>query len=185
MKLFLILLFFALNILAEESDKLSAKSIYQIDHVWTQHNSKPLNLKELAGLPAVVTMTFTSCPGACPLMVSDIKNFDSQLTKKEKKKIRYYTFSIDPKNDTPVALQNFYKKMHLDKRWTLFTSNDDQVKEMAALLGFSYKDLGDGDFTHSTSLYLLSKDGEILARKERSSDWKEFLDKFKEQIKSK
>ncbi len=168
---------------SEEKNEISPKSIYQLEQTWTTQGNKPLNLKDLAGLPAIVTMTFTSCPGACPLMISDIKSFDSLLTKIERKKIKYVTFSIDPARDTPEALKKFYKKMRLDQRWLLLTSDKDQVREMAAVLGFSYKDIGDGDFTHSTSLYLLSANGEVLARKERSSDWKEFLDKFRDQLK--
>lgn len=159
-----------------------SKSIFQLEHKWTSHQNKVYSLKDLGGKPAVVTMTFASCPGACPLMVSDIKSFDRQLSKNEKKKIKYITFSIDPERDTPAALTEFYKKMKLDSRWLLMTSDADQVREMAAVLGFSYKDIGGGDFTHSTSLFLLSADGILLARKERSTDWKEFLDKFRSQI---
>lgn len=92
-------------------------------------------------------------------------------------------FSIDPTRDTPTALKKFHQKMKLDNRWTLLTSNADQVRELAAILGFGYKDLGDGDFTHSSTLFLLSADGEILARKERNSDWKEFLEKFRAEVK--
>jgi protein SCO1/2 len=168
---------------AVEKNEISSKSIYQLEQTWTTQENKSLNLKDLVGQPAVVTMTFTSCPGACPLMISDIKFFDSLLTKKERKKIKYFTFSIDPVRDTSEALKKFYKKMRLDERWLLLTSDKDQVREMAAILGFSYKDLGDGDFTHSSSLYLLSAGGELLARKERSSDWKEFLEKFRSQLK--
>ena len=175
-------LFFAVNAFSADAET-NSKSIFQLDHKWTSQRNKEHSLRELGGLPAVVTMTFTSCPGACPLMVSDIKSFDRLLTRKEKNKIKYITFSIDPLRDTPTALEKFYVKMKLDKRWTLLTSNADQVREMAAVLGFSYKDIGDGDYTHSTSLYLLSADGVLLARKDRSSDWKEFLDKFRSEIK--
>ena len=180
--------FFAVALILLAGNAFSAdtsedsKSLFQLEHKWTSHQSKVYSLKDLGGLPAVVTMTFASCPGACPLMVSDIKSFDRLLSKNEKKKIKYITFSIDPARDTPAALTDFYKKMKLDNRWMLMTSNKDQVLEMAAVLGFSYKDIGDGDFTHSTSLYLLSADGVLLARKERSSDWKEFLDKFRSEI---
>lgn len=174
------LIFFAANAFSAGGE--DSKSIFQLEHKWTSHQNKIYSLKDLGGLPTVVTMTFASCPGACPLMVSDIKSFDRLLSKKEKKKIKYVTFSIDPARDTPAALTEFYKKMKLDNRWMLMTSNADQVREMAAVLGFSYKDIGDGDFTHSTSLYLLSADGVLLARKERSSDWKEFLDKFHREV---
>ena len=183
MKFTLLILLASLSLAAAEKKELPPESIYQIDQTWTDQSGKTLTLKDLVGKPAVATMTFTSCPGACPLMVSDVKGFDKLLTKAEKKKIRFITFSIDPEHDTPAALTAFYKKMRLDKRWTLLTSNADQAREMAALFGFSYKDLGNGDFTHSTSLFLLSANGEILSRKERSSDWKEFLDKFRAQIK--
>ena len=175
------LIFFAGNVFSADAMD-DSKSIFQLGHKWTSHQNKSYSLKDLGGLPAVVTMTFASCPGACPLMASDMKSFDRQLSKKEKKKIRYITFSIDPARDTPVALSEFYKKMKLDNRWLLMTSNTDQVREMAAVLGFSYKDIGGGDFTHSTSLFLLSSDGVLLARKERSSDWKEFLDKFRSEF---
>lgn len=170
------------NVFSADKSSVSSDSIFQLDHKWTSQENKSYSLKELGGLPAVATMTFTSCPGACPLMVSDIKSFDNLLSKSEKKKIRYFTFSIDPARDTPAELQKFFNKMHLDKRWLLLTSETDEVREIAAVLGFSYKDIGDGDFTHSTSLYLISAKGVILSRKERSSDWKEFLDKFHSEI---
>lgn len=176
----IIILFFSSATFAADGE--DSKSIFQLEHIWTSHQNKTYSLKDLGGLPAVITMTFASCPGACPLMVSDIKSFDRLLSKKEKKKIKYIAFSIDPARDTPAALTEFYKKMKLDSRWLLMTSDADQVREMAAVLGFSYKDIGGGDFTHSTSLFLLSADGVLLARKERSSDWKEFLEKFRSEI---
>ena len=178
--LFFFLVFTSINLFAVEDS--NTKSIYQLDHKWISQQNKSYLLKELGGLPVVTTMTFASCPGACPLMISDIKSFDKLLSKKEKNKIKYVTFSIDPARDTPSALTKFYKKMRLDNRWLLLTSDAEQAREMAAVLGFSYKDIGDGDFTHSTSLYLLSSEGVLLARKERSSDWKEFLDKFRSEI---
>lgn len=156
----------------------NSKSIFLLNQTWTTQDDKKISLEQLGGKPFIATMVFTSCPGACPLMVSDIKSFENQLTKNEKKEINFALFSIDPVRDKPAALNKFYQKMHLDNRWTLLTSNADQVREMAAVLGFGYKKVDDDDFTHSSTLFLLSSDGEILARKERNSDWKEFLEIF-------
>lgn len=183
--LFIFFLVLSFKVYSDEKTNAPAKSIFLLEQKWTSHQNKTYKLKELGGKPAVITMTFASCPGACPLMISDIKSFDKLLNKSEKNKIRYITFSIDPARDTPAFLTQFYKKMKLDNRWLLMTSDDDEVREMAAVLGFSYKDVGDGDYTHSTSLYLMSADGVILARKERSHDWKEFLDKFHTEISKK
>lgn len=181
-RLIFLFLCICFNSIESFSAELDSKSIYQLDHQWISQQGKSVKLKDLAGHPAVVTMTFASCPGVCPLMVNDMKSFDKVLNKNEKSKIRYMTFSIDPSRDTPKELTSFFKKMKLDKRWTLFTSNDDQVREMAAALGFSYKSTGDGDFTHSTSLFLLSSEGVLLAKKDRSSDWKEFIELYRREI---
>ena len=182
-------LFFIIAILflqfakAESPTPFPADSIFQLKQKWTSQDGKTLQLSDLSGHPTVITMTFASCPGACPLMVNDMKSFDQSLNKKMKKQLRFATFSIDPVRDTPEALKKFYAKMHLDKRWTLFSSDNEQVRELAAVLGFNYKDLGDGDFTHSTTVYLLSANGRILAKKERQGEWAEFTAKLKEELK--
>ena len=159
-----------------------SRSIYDLDHHWISQKNKTITLKDLIGAPMIVTMIFTHCPGACPLIVSEIKSFDRQLSKQEKKKIKFVVFSIDPVRDRPQALELFYKKMSLDNRWTLLTSDNEQVREMAAVLGFGYKDIGGGDFTHSRTLFLISAQGQILVREEGDSDWKEFLAKFRTEI---
>ena len=182
---FILFLTFSICSYAEESTETNfTDSLWTLDHKWTDHKNKTISLSQLSGKPMLITMTFASCPGACPLMISDMKTIDKKLTSKEKTKINFATFSIDPKRDTPQALKEFHKKMKLDKRWTLYTSDEDQAREMAAALGFSYKDLGDGDFTHSTSLYLISSTGRILVRKERSHQWNELLEKLRDDLKS-
>lgn len=178
-------LFASINSFAEETkDTNFTDSIWTLEHKWTDHKNKTISLSQLSGKPILMTMTFASCPGACPLMISDMKTIDKKLTAKEKSKVIFATFSIDPKRDTPEALKAFHKKMKLDKRWTLFTSDEDQARELAAALGFSYKDLGDGDYTHSTSLYLISSTGRVLVRKERSQQWDELLEKLRDDLKS-
>lgn len=183
--LILFILFSSFNLFAEESLETNfTDAIWSLDHKWTDHKSKSISLAKLAGKPMLITMTFASCPGACPLMISDMKTIDKKLSAKEKSKILFATFSIDPKRDTPEALKTFHKKMKLDKRWTLYTSDEEQARELAAALGFSYKDLGDGDYTHSTSFFLISSNGHILVRKERSQQWDELLTKLRDDLKS-
>ncbi|MBP9674191.1 MAG: SCO family protein [Bacteriovoracaceae bacterium] len=178
MKFFLLMMFFVLPVFSTVSSR--SKSIYQLKHEWISQDNKKIKLEDLKGHLTVMSMIFTSCPKSCPLMVTQMKSFDHLLTKQEKKKIRYVGFSIDPERDTPVRLKEYAKKMSLDSRWNLFTSNANQVREMAAAVGFNYKDLGAGDFTHSKTLYLLSSEGEVLAYKEADHmDWKDWLEKIR------
>lgn len=172
--------FFLFNTHAYSFEPIApSDSIYQLNQEWTNHDNKKVKLSELKGHPAVITMTYASCPGACPLMVADMKQLDSRLSKKIKNKMRYYTFSIDPDHDTPDSLKKFFSKMKLNERWSLMTSNAEQARELSAVLGFSYRDLGDGDFSHSTTLYLISSDGVILSKKNRDNNWDEFVEKIK------
>jgi protein SCO1/2 len=170
---------------AAAADALGPKSIYQLDQKWTSQAGKEISLSDLKGRPVVATLIFTSCPATCPIIVSNIKALDSQLTKKEKQQIRYVLFSMDPTRDTATALAAFAKKMKLDGRWTLLTSNKDQVREISAVLGFNYKPLDDGDFTHSTALYLLSAKGELAGRKDSDTSQSEFLKTVRTEIKTK
>lgn len=160
--------------LGQESD-----SIYLLNQTWRNQQNEPFELKKIAGYTTVVTMIFTSCPGACPMMVSRMMNFDSKLSKDEKKMVRYLLFSIDPKRDTPKVLLDFQKKMKLDNRWTLLTSDERQIRELSVALGFNYKQMESGDFTHSTTIYLLSATGKILATQVEGTNWSEFLSKLK------
>ncbi len=180
MKLLILLsLLFGNSLMAFVESPLPSNSIYQLDQHWTNQDGIQMQMKDFKGLPAVITMTYASCLGACPLIVSDMKTFDAKLSKAEKHKIKYIVFSIDPARDTPKVMKLFYEKRKLDSRWNLITSNPHQVRELAAVLGFGYKDLGNGDFSHSSTLYLISAEGVILARKDRSSDWFEFLKEFR------
>jgi protein SCO1/2 len=161
---------------------LGSASIYQLDHRWTNQDGAVNALKDLQGRPAVVAMIFTSCKATCPFIVSEIKALDTQLTKTDKRGFQYILFSIDPARDTAAALKAFAKKMKLDNRWTLLTSNADQVREIAAVLGYGYKAQSGGDFTHSTVLVLLSAEGEVIATKDSNIQTAEFVSKMKKAI---
>ncbi len=161
------------------------KSLFLLQHIWKDQNGVSLNLKELQGHPTIVTMVFTSCPAACPTIVSEIKALDAKLTKEERGKIRYALFSFDPSRDTPSVLDAFSHKMKLDNRWRLLTSTEEQAREVAAVLGFKFKKFEDGDFTHSASFYLLSSEGALVVTKESDGDRNTFLAKMRETLSSK
>jgi protein SCO1/2 len=162
------------------SEITKPNSLFHLDHQWTDQNGITKTLKQLQGPTVIATLIFTSCQGICPMMVSDIKKLSGKLTPKEKDRVQYWLFSLDPLRDTPMALNTFAKKMKLDSHWRLFTSNENQIRELAAALGFSYKKLERGDFTHSTSIFLLSSDGEVKEKMDNETDRKRFEKTLKE-----
>jgi protein SCO1/2 len=52
-------------------------------------------------------------------------------------------------------------------RWTLATTDAAGVRRTAAVLGVRYRQLGNGEFNHSSQLILLDREGRVLARTER------------------
>jgi protein SCO1/2 len=181
---FLLFVFSYFLLCSTYASNKNERSIYDFSQVWKDHTGGDVQLSSLKGHIAVVTMVFTSCLGACPTMINNMKRFDKELSASEKQKIKFYAFSMDPKRDKPEVLAAFKQKMELDDRWKFFTSNASQVRELSIALGFNYMELESGDFSHSTTLYLISPNGSILAQQDHGSSWDQFLAKFQETIKS-
>jgi protein SCO1 len=146
-------------------DKTEA-SIYLSDSIWTNQNGEKIEFKKLAETPRLMSMVFTSCPSACPLLISDMKRVQSELPASRRKQVRFTVFSIDSKRDTPETLRAFSKKMHLDAQWDLLVSDSASTTEVAALLGIQFKELPDGDYVHSNRLVAIGANGATLGEKD-------------------
>jgi protein SCO1/2 len=150
-----------------ESEEYSEASLYQLESEWKDQYGKSFTLKKLEGKKTVLTMFFASCTYACPILVNDMKRIETELMKEEK--ISSYNFlliSIDPERDTPGKLKEFAEKNNLDlNRWKLLTvpaSRDDDIMELAAVIGFKYKKDKNGDYSHSNLITFLNEEGEII-----------------------
>jgi protein SCO1/2 len=69
------------------------------------------------------------------------------------------------KGDRPDKLKKYQTDKKLDvKKWHfLAAESEEDARELAVTLGISYKDLGDGDFSHSNVITLLGPGGEVLS----------------------
>ena len=136
------------------------ESIFNLSSKWTTQDGKTLLLKDFHGHPAFLAMVYTSCEKACPLIIEDLKKIDKQLPETAKSEFAMLLFSFDTKRDTPEHLRAFAEKRKLDmKRWTLFNGNERSVRELAAVLGISYKRDTKGDFDHSNVITLIDAEG--------------------------
>jgi protein SCO1 len=70
--------------------------------------------------------------------------------------------SFDTERDTPAALHQYRLQHDLAaERWTLLHGSNDDVLELAALLGVKFKKDAQGQFMHSNVLTILNSQGEI------------------------
>ncbi len=136
-------------------------SIYHLESEWTDASgaTRPLGAS-LGGRIQVVALVYTSCAFACPAVVGDMKRIAAAVGG-----TGFTLVSIDPARDTPERLRVFAEGSRLDAgRWTLLTAGDDELLELAAVLGVRYRRISETDFMHSNVLTVLDEDGRIVHR---------------------
>jgi len=147
---------------AEPAGAFSDKSLYQTESKWTTDANKQIKLADLKGRPQVVVMFFASCQYACPILVHDLTRIEAALKPELRGKVGFTLVTFDTRRDTPEALAKFREARNLSAtNWTLLHGTDDDVLELAALLGVKYKQEANGQFAHSNVITLLNEDGEI------------------------
>ena len=116
-------------------------------------------------------MIYSTCPHACPMTISKVKEIESSIDKVSKEGYKIVLASFDPKRDTPEKLKKYRQTRNLDpNRWMFLSApNDGTARELAVVLGISYKQLEDGEFSHSNVISLLDKQGVIKAKVESLS----------------
>ncbi len=140
---------------------LGAMSLYQLDTPWTDHTGSERSLASLAGVPVLVAMTYTSCQVSCPVILADLKRIETRLNQADFA-ARIVLLSLDPERDSPEVLSAFLEDKNLSERWILLRAPDDQVREMAALLGVSYRRTPDGEVSHSNIISVLDAGGNLV-----------------------
>lgn len=140
-------------------------SIYPLSVSLRDERDATVGLDLYRGHPAVIAMFYGSCPVACPLIVSHVKEVDARLSKQAHDGLRVVLVSFDPARDTPPALAGIATARALDlKRWTLATAPEDDVRQIAAVLGVSYRALPDGSFAHDSVITVLDRQGRTVVR---------------------
>ncbi len=142
---------------------LTDRSVYQVESTWTNDSGRTLHLADLQGTPQVLTMFFTHCQSACPVLVHDMKQIESALPPEVRSKVGFTLVSFDTERDTPEVLAEYRRQQSLDpSRWTLLRGQADDVLELAALLNVKFKKDARGQFAHSNVITLVNGKGEIV-----------------------
>ena len=153
---------------ASAADRLPTDSVLQLTDKYTNQDGKDFTLASRRGHPQVVAMFYTSCRMVCPLIIDTAHGVDKALSPAEQARLRVLFISMDPANDTPAALLSVVKKRKLDPtRWTFARTDEKGVRKVAALLGVRYRRLANGEFNHTSALFLLDADGRIVAKTEK------------------
>lgn len=142
---------------------LPGDSIYVLGTRLLDQTGADVPLDVFRGHPVLAAMFYGTCPAACPTLTRDLKGIEGQLTTEERADVRVLMISFDPGRDTPAALQALADKHNVDTtRWKFATSSESGVRELSAVLGVQYRKIDNGEYSHSTKIVLLDRDGAIV-----------------------
>ncbi len=143
----------------------NAPSIYPLVVSLRDEHDTAIALDTGRGHPTIIAMFYGTCPVACPLIVSHVKEIEARLSPRARADLRVLLVSFDPAHDTPDVLAAIAATRGIDlARWTLATGADDDVRQIAAALGVSYRALPGGGFAHDSVITALDRDGRPVAR---------------------
>ncbi len=140
----------------------SAESVFLVDAPWTTHRGENITLADFHGQPVLMSMVFTRCAYACPMLVSDMRKIAAELPDELQRELQLVLVTIDPKRDTPEVLASYADAHRMSDRWTLLHGREADIRTLAALQGIRYKEGSDGQFSHSNMITLLNAEGEIV-----------------------
>ncbi len=156
---------FLVSVLMCMSSFAFADSLYDLKSKWldTENNSIGVNVTE--GSYTLISMIYTGCAHACPMTISKIQSIEKDFIKTGFTKIKIVLASFDVKNDRPDKLKKYQAERKLNtNQWKFLSAKtENDARELAVALGISYKDIGDGDFSHSNMITLLDPKGNVLA----------------------
>ena len=139
-------------------------SVYQLEAPLTTQSAARSGLDLDRGHPTLISMFYGGCPAACPMLITAIQVYESQLEQPSRARLRVLMVSFDAARDTPAELERVARLHRADPaRWTFANASETDARKIAALLGISYRRLPDGDYDHSLVITLLDADGRIVA----------------------
>lgn len=146
-------------------DVTTDESLYALGSAWTDQEGTEIRLPDLQGRRIMMSMVFTNCHYACPIIVHDMKRIKQDLPQDVAADLHFVLVSLDPERDDPEALARFARAYGLDAdQWTLLQGNPNDVRMLATALGVKYKKEADGQYSHTNMVAVLDERGEILHR---------------------
>ena len=165
------------------AQELPKDSIYHLSSQWKNQNGENISLVNFRGTPIIVTMVYTGCNYSCPMTISRVQDIEKEILKRGIKNYKLVLASFDSKRDKPELLKKYMKTRKLNEEHWVFLSSPDEktARELAVVLGINFKDVGDGDFSHSNVIATLDQNGVIQAKIESlNADILELVKNMKE-----
>lgn len=123
--------------------------------------------------PAIMLMVYYRCPVVCGVVMDKVANMMDSLDFVVGQDYRTLVFSFDPTETTQAAdakkhrYVNQYTRITPDNRaqveagWEFHTGTETAIKELGDALGYPFKLLPDGEYSHSVVIFVITPKGVI------------------------
>jgi protein SCO1 len=125
---------------------------------------REVNIDDYRGKAVLVTFVYANCPDVCPLIVSKFRVAQSQLGAKAKD-VQVIAVSVDPKGDTPRAVNSFLRQRRMSGRMEYLLGSRPQLERVWSdwsVVSRSSPKKNDPDLVeHSALIYGISASGNV------------------------
>lgn len=139
----------------------------------TDQHGRLVSLTRFRGKVVALTFLYTHCPHVCPLIASTMHKAYQRLGDTAQR-AAFVAISVDPRGDTPEAVQTLLSTHHMDDELTYLTGSFAELKVVwgAYYIGSEAKDVRPKTAVtgrapdvvgHSALVYLIDRRGEIRA----------------------
>ena len=121
----------------------------------------PLTLSAQVGTVVVVSFLYTHCPDVCPLTAERFRMAQQQLTADERDRTLFVAVSVDPRQDTPQAVQAFARDHGLAKGFAFLIGSAAQLQAIWSAYGIRIETdpALPAAVGHSDAIYLVDRKG--------------------------
>lgn len=143
----------------------SLETFHQIpDFSLINQEGDSVSQKNLEGKIYVANFFFTSCPGICPQMTSNMHILQDEFLNDGS--VMLISHSVTPNRDDVAKLKSYAEKRNIDsKRWFLLTGDREQIYDLGRNAYFIEENMGIektvDDFLHTENFVLIDKNKHI------------------------
>jgi protein SCO1/2 len=136
------------------------------DFTLTDQDGAKVSLHEFKGKAVFIFFGYTHCPDICPVTLSALNNVINDLGK-DKDDVQVIFITIDPERDTQEAIKKYVS--YFNKDFIGLTGTPEEIKKVADSYHTFYvkEESGNGSdylMGHTSSVYLIDADGQIVLR---------------------
>jgi cytochrome oxidase Cu insertion factor (SCO1/SenC/PrrC family) len=146
--------------------------------LFTSEQGKIVSLKEYfnrrtadgkGGRPVVVQMMYYRCPILCPQVLQRLTSTLNEIDLTVGKDFDVLLVSFDPRDTSKDSTEHksaqliSYNRGSQDTAngWNFLTSSPEAARSLGESLGFPFRALENGEFSHGAALYILTPEGKV------------------------